>query len=66
MLARILAPFRDERGNSIVEYALIVSLIAMVCLAGMTVLGSSAKNQLSSAATSIMSSSAPHSNHHRE
>jgi len=30
---------REERGASVVEYALLVSLIAVVCLAAVTVLG---------------------------
>ena len=33
---------RDERGASLVEYALLVALIAVVCLVAITALGTSA------------------------
>jgi Flp pilus assembly pilin Flp len=44
---------RDQRGVSIVEYALFLALITIVCIAAMSVLGASINNFFSSAATSI-------------
>jgi len=43
----------DSNGASIVEYALLVSLIAIVALVAIAVLGHGASNLVSSAATSI-------------
>ena len=43
----------DERGASLVEYALLVALIAVVCLAAITFLGSSAGNSLSSSGSKL-------------
>jgi pilus assembly protein Flp/PilA len=48
------ARFGDsERGASLVEYALLVALIAVVCIAAVTVLGKNASNKFSSVGTSI-------------
>ncbi len=35
---------RDQTGASLAEYALLLALIALVCLAGMTILGSQISN----------------------
>ena len=43
----------DERGASLVEYALLVALIAVVCIAAVTLLGGNASNKFSSVANSI-------------
>ena len=40
---------RDERGASLVEYALLVALIAVVCIAAVTFLGSSGSGKLNDA-----------------
>jgi Flp pilus assembly pilin Flp len=53
MSTRIKSVFRDQLGASLVEYALIVSLIAMVCIAGLNLLGSNVKTQMNQVATSI-------------
>ena len=42
-----------ERGASIVEYALLLSLIAVVCILAVTTLGADTSNSLSSAAATI-------------
>lgn len=44
---------RDERGASLVEYALLVALIAVVCIAAVTLLGSAAEDKFSSIASAI-------------
>ncbi len=43
----------DERGASLVEYALLVALIAVVCIAAVTLLGGNAKTKLNSAGSAI-------------
>jgi pilus assembly protein Flp/PilA len=47
------AKANDDRGASLVEYALLVALIAVVCIAAVTTLGTSASTKLNSAGTSI-------------
>ena len=44
---------RNERGASMVEYALLVALIAVVCIGAVTLIGNGASNSLSSAGTTI-------------
>ena len=44
---------RTERGASLVEYALLVALIAVVCIVAVSALGHNASTTLSSAGTSI-------------
>jgi pilus assembly protein Flp/PilA len=54
-----IAPFirarfgRSERGASLVEYALLVALIAVVCIAAVSFLGQQAKDTFSEVGTSI-------------
>jgi len=43
----------DQRGASLVEYALLVALIAVVCIAAITLLGNNAKTKFSTVAGSI-------------
>ena len=48
------ARFGDtERGASLVEYALLVALIAVVCIAAVTLLGSNASSKLDTVADSL-------------
>jgi pilus assembly protein Flp/PilA len=44
---------RDEEGATMVEYGLLVALIAMVALVGVTTLGSSLKPLYTTAAGSV-------------
>ena len=46
---------KDERGASLVEYALLVALIAVVCIVAITFLGNSASSKFSSVGTAINS-----------
>ena len=46
----------DERGASLVEYALLVALIAVVCIAAVTFLGGSAERQVLGAIGSAVDS----------
>jgi pilus assembly protein Flp/PilA len=43
----------DERGASLVEYALLVALIAVVCIAAVTLLGKNASSKFNDVGTSI-------------
>ena len=47
------ARFDEERGASLVEYALLVALIAVVCIAAISLLGTSASSKFSTVANSI-------------
>jgi len=47
------ARFDDEKGASLVEYALLVGLIAIVCIAAITLLGSATSTKFDSVATSL-------------
>jgi pilus assembly protein Flp/PilA len=47
------ARFDDERGASLVEYALLVALIAVVCIAAITLLGNNASTKFNNVAGSI-------------
>ncbi len=44
---------KTERGASLVEYALLVALIAVVCIAAVTLLGKSAESKFSSVSSAI-------------
>jgi pilus assembly protein Flp/PilA len=48
---------RDEEGASLVEYALLVALIAVVCIAAIALIGNSASTKLGSAGSTIGGSS---------
>ena len=43
----------DERGASLVEYALLVALIAVVCIAAISVLGGNARDKFNSVGSSL-------------
>jgi pilus assembly protein Flp/PilA len=44
---------RDEEGASLVEYVLLVALIAVVCIAAVTLLGTSARDKFQTTANAI-------------
>jgi pilus assembly protein Flp/PilA len=44
---------KDDRGQSLVEYALIIALVSIVAIAALQILGQKASNTLSNAATSL-------------
>ncbi|MDP9223068.1 MAG: Flp family type IVb pilin [Actinomycetota bacterium] len=52
----IRAHSKDERGASLVEYALLVALIAVVCIAAVSLLGSSASEKFSNIGSAISGS----------
>ena len=47
------AHMNDDRGASLVEYALLVALIAIVCIAAITLLGNNASTKFDSVASSV-------------
>jgi pilus assembly protein Flp/PilA len=57
MINSILPAFmtfiRDEEGASLVEYILLVALVAVVCIAAITLLGKSAQKQFGNTANAI-------------
>ena len=44
---------RDERGASLVEYALLVALIAVVCIIAISFVGSAASTKFSSVGSTL-------------
>ena len=48
---------KSDRGASLVEYALLVALIAVVCILAITFLGNSASSKFESVGTSINTAS---------
>lgn len=51
--AWLVAQAKTERGASLVEYALLVALIAVVCIAAVTTLGKNASEKFSEVGASI-------------
>jgi pilus assembly protein Flp/PilA len=51
--AWLTAHIKDERGASLVEYALLVALIAVVCIIAITFLGRSASSKFSDVGSAI-------------
>ena len=49
----LMAQTKTERGASLVEYALLVALIAVVCIVAVTFLGKSAKSKFNTVGNSI-------------
>ena len=49
----IRARVDDDRGASLVEYALLVALIAVVCIAAVTLLGNNASSKFESVSNSL-------------
>jgi pilus assembly protein Flp/PilA len=53
LAAWLTARCRTDRGASLVEYALLVALIAVVCIIAVTLLGNNASKKFSSVGSSI-------------
>ncbi len=53
MLKSLNSMLRDEAGQGLVEYALIIALISLAAIAIMTTLGKKVNNSLSSASASL-------------
>ena len=55
MITSILAALNNDDGASLVEYALIVALVAVVAIGGLQLLGNNTNAALSNATASISS-----------
>ncbi len=53
MLTTLTSIIRDEEGATMVEYGLLVALIALVCLAAVTTLGTNLSTLFNTVATSV-------------
>ncbi len=51
--ATIRAKVKDERGASLVEYALLLALIAVICIGAITLIGSGANKSLSKTGSAL-------------
>ncbi|HMI99082.1 MAG TPA: Flp family type IVb pilin [Gaiellaceae bacterium] len=52
-IVKAFARIRREDGQALAEYALILALVAVVCIGALTVLGTSISAQLSAISTAI-------------
>lgn len=53
MYVKMQSILKDEKGATMVEYALMVALIAVVCLAAVTGVGTAANGKFQSIATAL-------------
>jgi len=53
MIKKILSFFKDEEGATMVEYALMLALIAIVCIIAVTAIGTGASTVFQSAADKL-------------
>jgi pilus assembly protein Flp/PilA len=53
LVALVASRCRTDRGASLVEYALLVTLVAFACILGVTFFGSATGNKMSSVASTI-------------
>ena len=53
MTKRLINAARDQRGQALVEYALILFFIAIVCVAVLTTLGTNVRDVLQSVANGL-------------
>ena len=53
LAAAVRSTIKDERGASLVEYALLLALIAVICIAAITLIGQGANNSLSKTASAL-------------
>ena len=53
MFQKLINFFKDEEGATMVEYALMLALIAIVCIAAVTAVGTSTESVFNSADTAL-------------
>lgn len=53
MFQKIITFFKDEEGATMVEYALMLALIAIICIAAVTLIGQRASSTFQGAADSL-------------
>ena len=52
-MRKLLNKFREKKGQSLVEYALILALVAIVVIAALTTLGGTASNAFQALASHV-------------
>ena len=57
MFQKLINFFKDEEGATMVEYALMLALIAIVCIGAVTLVGQSANTTFTGANTALNSAS---------
>ena len=53
MFQKLINFFKDEEGATMVEYALMLALIAIVCIVAVTAIGNNANSTFNTAATKL-------------
>jgi pilus assembly protein Flp/PilA len=53
MLKKLMAKMQDEEGQGLVEYALIIVLVSIVCIIALTALGTNVSTVFSNIATTL-------------
>ena len=56
MLARVRGIVRDDRGQDLVEYAMLMAFIALVCILGLQRLGTAVNNTYHTVSMSLVTS----------
>ena len=56
MFQKMINFFKDEEGATMVEYALMLALIAIVCIVAVTAIGTSAQGTFTNAGSAIAGS----------
>jgi pilus assembly protein Flp/PilA len=59
LLSRAKWLYEDEEGATMVEYALLLALIAVVCILAVTNLGTAVKTKMNSSTTALGGTAAP-------
>jgi pilus assembly protein Flp/PilA len=54
LMNRLQSFVRDEQGQDLVEYAMLVALIALICVAGVTAAGTSVNSVFAGVSTKIL------------
>ena len=57
MFQKLMNFFKDEEGATMVEYALMLALIAIVCIVAVTAIGTSARDTFQSSADELSGAS---------
>jgi pilus assembly protein Flp/PilA len=51
--SRLMGVLRDDRGQGLVEYALVIALVSLVAISALKFLGAKASNTLNNAANAV-------------
>ena len=57
MFQKLINFFKDEEGATMVEYALMLALIAIVCIGAVTIIGTNANTTFTNAGTALTTAS---------